>query len=58
MSSRTVTDQAGLDAALADEWPSGANAATRSRFSPRLLACADLCEQQLAAWASVEAVAR
>ena len=44
--------------AVADEWPSGASAATRSRVSPRLLACADLCEQQLAAWASVEAVAR
>ena len=45
--------------AIADEWPSDANAATRAKFSPRLLAFADLCEQQLAAWASVtESVAR
>jgi hypothetical protein len=37
---------------LADgtRWPSGADTATRDRFRPRLLAFADLCDEQMAAW--------
>ena len=37
---------------LADgtRWPSGADTATRDRFRPRLLAFADLCDEQKAAW--------
>ena len=37
-----------------EDWPSGCDEATRTRFRPRLEAWADLCEQQLAAWAAVQ----
>ena len=40
--------------AAGDDWPSGCDEATRTRFRPRLEAWADLCEQQLAAWAAVQ----
>lgn len=37
---------------LADgaRWPSGADSDRRDRFRPRLLAFADLCDEQMAAW--------
>ena len=34
-----------------DQWPSDAGPQTRATYRPRLLAFADLCETQLAAWA-------
>ena len=37
-----------------EQWPSGADAERRDKYRPRLTAFADLCEQQLAAWAEVE----
>ncbi len=37
-----------------DDWPSHAGPDVREKHRPRLLAFADLCEQQLAAWAEVE----
>ena len=40
--------------ATSSRWPSHADAERRERYRPRLLAFADLCEQQLAAWAEVE----
>ena len=36
-----------------DKWPSGADEEKRGRYRPRLLAFADLCEQQLATWTAV-----
>ncbi|HNW62747.1 MAG TPA: hypothetical protein PKJ32_07080, partial [Piscinibacter sp.] len=34
-----------------EHWPSHADADRRAKFRPRILAFADLCERQLAAWA-------
>ena len=34
-----------------EHWPSHADADRRAKYRPRILAFADLCEQQLAAWA-------
>ena len=41
--------------AAGDDWPSGCALDTCERYRPRLLAWADLCEQQLTAWAAVTA---
>ena len=40
--------------AASSRWPSHADAEKRDKYRPRLTAFADLCEQQLAAWAEVE----
>ena len=45
----TVSDLRDLIAG--DNWPSHADAESRARYRPRILAFAGLCEQQLAAWA-------
>ncbi len=37
-----------------DQWPSAAGAQSRAHYRPRLLAFADLCEAQLAAWAEAQ----
>lgn len=50
-------DVSGLRALAAGKrWPSGADAETRARFAPRLVAFADMCEAQIEAWSTSEAV--
>ena len=40
--------------AASSRWPSHADAEKRDKYRPRLLAFADLCEQQIEAWAEVK----
>ena len=50
-------DVSGLRALAAGKrWPSRADAETRARFAPRLVAFADMCEAQIEAWSTSEAV--